>query len=126
MFKKMYEAFSKNSWYIDYPIIVIGCVIYALGFSIFLIPNHISPGGVSGVAVILNHLMPFITTGTLIIILNIPLFLPVCIPIQQKHFCQTLKSLLLCTSFRSFIDQDVTKQTGEMYAKCCIEHNCWH
>ena len=75
MFKKLYEAFSKNSWYIDYPIIVIGCIIYALGFSIFLIPNHISPGGVSGIAVILNYLMPFITTGTLIIILNIPLII---------------------------------------------------
>lgn len=73
MLKKLYEAFSKNSWYVDYPIIAVGCVVFALGFSMFLIPNHISPGGVSGIAVILNHLMPFVTTGTLIIILNIPL-----------------------------------------------------
>ena len=89
MFKKMYEAFSKNSWYIDYPIIVIGCVIYALGFSIFLIPNHISPGGVSGIAVILNHLMPFITTGTLIIILNIPLIIAGFLKFGLKFMAKT-------------------------------------
>lgn len=55
-------------------LILIGCVIYALAISLLLDPNHLAPGGVSGIAIIISQYVP-IATGTLIIAINIPLMI---------------------------------------------------
>ncbi len=41
----------------DYTIIALGCVLVALGLNLFLIPNKITAGGVSGLSTILFHLV---------------------------------------------------------------------
>jgi len=58
----------------DAIIISLGSALFALGLDIFLEPNNIAPGGVSGIAMIINYFLPSLPIGTLIIILNIPLF----------------------------------------------------
>jgi len=55
--------------------IAIGCIIYALSFVLFIIPQNLAPGGISGFAIVLNHFFKFIPIGTAIIVLNAPLFL---------------------------------------------------
>ena len=54
-------------------LILTGCFLYAAAFNIFLLPNKIAPGGVSGLAAALNYLFKF-PPGVVIIILNVPLF----------------------------------------------------
>ena len=54
---------------------MLGSVIFAVAYDVFLEPNSIAPGGVSGVAMVINHLMPVLPTGVLIILINAPLFL---------------------------------------------------
>lgn len=66
---------SVRARMLDAVIIIAGCVIYAFGLVIFLEPNNIAPGGVSGIALIINYAFPSVSIGGLIIILNIPLFL---------------------------------------------------
>ena len=46
----------------------------ALGFSLFMIPNKIAAGGLSGIGIVLFHLFGF-PVGTSVLIMNIPLFL---------------------------------------------------
>ncbi len=46
----------------------------ALGINLFLVPYKIVPGGVTGVAMLINYLAPGISIGILIIIINVPLF----------------------------------------------------
>ena len=38
-----------------YFMIVAGSVLYALAISLFLDPNRLAPGGVTGIAIIINH-----------------------------------------------------------------------
>ncbi len=58
----------------DYALIVIGAIIQALSVVIFLAPADLAPGGVSGLALILNSVLPFdISIGLWILILNVPL-----------------------------------------------------
>lgn len=45
--------------------------MYACGISLFLDPNNLAPGGLIGIAVILNRLLG-LETGTLFFLLNIP------------------------------------------------------
>lgn len=58
----------------DYLLITVSCIIYSVAVSLFLDPNSLAPGGVTGIAIILNRLIP-VETGTLILLLNIPILI---------------------------------------------------
>ncbi len=60
---------------LDFVIITLGSAIYALSFDIFLDPNNISPGGASGLAMVINRLLPMLPIGMLVLLINAPLFL---------------------------------------------------
>lgn len=64
----------------QYFTIILGCVLYAVGFQFFLYPNNITSGGVVGTAMIVNQLTAF-PVGVMTILLNVPLFL-----IAWRHF----------------------------------------
>ena len=59
---------------IDILFYIVGCCIYSAGVIIFSDANEISPGGVTGIAIILNHLIG-LPTGMLVLIINIPLLI---------------------------------------------------
>lgn len=57
-------------------LIVAGAFVTSLGLNLFLEPSGIAPGGISGVAVLLNKIAGGrIPVGVLTLILNIPLFI---------------------------------------------------
>ena len=57
-----------------YAAIMAGCLIYAAGIALFLDPNGLAPGGVTGIAIMISHAAK-IPTGTLVLIINIPLLI---------------------------------------------------
>ncbi len=59
---------------LSYLMISVGCILYAIGFNWFFAPNDIAYGGVTGIAQMLHVALPVMGVGTLVIILNIPLF----------------------------------------------------
>ena len=58
----------------DYIVITISAIIYAAGVSLFLDPNSLAPGGVTGIAIILNRITG-VETGTWILGLNVPILI---------------------------------------------------
>ena len=69
---------TQNKYYPyirDYCMIVIGALIAGASYAYFFVPNNIAPGGVTGIATVLNFLLGKPAVGTLSLILNIPLFL---------------------------------------------------
>lgn len=63
---------SINARALDFLFFISGGIIYSVAVLLFLSENEISPGGVTGVAAVLNHLLG-LRIGTLVFILNIPL-----------------------------------------------------
>ena len=59
----------------EYAVITFGSALYALCFNWFFQPNNISMGGFTGVAQIVNRLLPVLPVGVTVIVLNVPLFL---------------------------------------------------
>ena len=59
----------------NYAFIVLASAIYAVGFNWCFVPNHIAFGGITGLAQIINAALPWAPIGTVVIVLNIPLFL---------------------------------------------------
>ena len=53
--------------------LTVGAVIYSAGLNLFLIPNHIIDGGITGISLLVQALtgIPF---SLLIVILNLPFF----------------------------------------------------
>lgn len=79
---------------------ILGSGIMAAGVSLFLLPNQLSSGGFSGIATITYYLLN-IPMGTMILILNIPLFILAIYKIGKKFF---IKSLIGTISLSVFID----------------------
>lgn len=73
----------------------IGSALFALGFAMFLIPNDINTGGISGLAMILRELLGFGSIGTLTLVMNIPLFLIGGVKIGKRFFAGSLIGMVL-------------------------------
>ena len=58
-----------------YAIITLGSILYGLGYNWFFAPNQVAMGGLTGLAQVINALIPALPVGTLVIAMNIPLFL---------------------------------------------------
>lgn len=73
----------------------IGSALFALGFAMFLIPNDINTGGISGLAMILRELLGFGSIGTLTLVMNIPLFLIGGLKIGKRFFAGSLIGMVV-------------------------------
>ena len=79
---------------------IVGSLVMAFGVAQFLLPNQLSSGGISGVATITYYLFN-IPMGTMILLINIPLFLFSMFKIGKTFF---IKSLIGTVSLSVFID----------------------
>jgi uncharacterized membrane-anchored protein YitT (DUF2179 family) len=79
---------------------ILGSAIMAAGTSFFLLPNQLSSGGFSGLATITYYLLN-IPMGTMILVLNIPLFILAIYKIGKNFF---IKALIGTVSLSIFID----------------------
>lgn len=73
----------------------LGSALFALGFALFLIPNDINTGGISGLAMILREILGFGSIGTLTMLMNIPLFLIGGMKIGKRFFAGSLIGMVL-------------------------------
>ena len=79
---------------------MIGCVLGAIAYPMFLVPNDIAPGGLTGIATILHALFGT-PVGTVSLLLNIPLFL---LGYHAMGRVFVLRSLVATVLFSLFID----------------------
>lgn len=64
----------KNETAMAYVQIVLGSVLGAMAYPLFLVPNHVAPGGLTGLAMVFNYLF-HLPVGTMSLVMNVPLFL---------------------------------------------------
>ena len=85
-------------------LIVLGSVIMGVGYALFLIPHHFVPGGVSGVAIIINSLTR-LPVGSLMLVLNIPVFAVGYKIMGRKSAMRSLVGLLVSAAFIDFFNE---------------------
>lgn len=97
----------------EYLLIIIGSFITAASINIFLVPNKIAPGGVSGIATVIYYLAGGrLPVGLIMLILNVPLFLMGMKYIGRKFVVRTLFS----TAFLS-VAIDVTEPLVNLFVE---------
>ena len=77
------------------PETVLGSAVFAAGFAFFLQPNDMSPGGISGLALVITELLGFGSVGTLSILINLPLFILGGMKIGKRFFVGSLLGMVL-------------------------------
>lgn len=83
-----------------YMQIVLGCAIGGAAYPLFLVPNSIAPGGLTGVATILNYLAAW-PVGLTSMLMNIPLFL---VGFKAMGRVFVVRSLIATVLFSAAID----------------------
>lgn len=78
---------------------VIGCALFGLGFNLFLEPNGLSAGGVSGLSMVIVHLTKFSTVGIVTALINLPLFIIGGVKIGKRFFFGSLFGMAFTAIF---------------------------
>lgn len=79
-----------------YVCITFGALLYAVAIALFLDPNNLAPGGVSGLAIVVKELLPMLPgVGMLILIFNIPILILGAWKFGVKFVLSTLYTLVL-------------------------------
>ena len=71
---KLLHKIRDNEPLFSWLNIIFGCFIAASAYPLFMTPHNIAPGGLTGVAIILNYLF-HVPVGTTSLVLGIPLFI---------------------------------------------------
>lgn len=87
------NGFRKTFGWI--AVTILGSALFAFGFSCFLMPNDISTGGISGLALVVVELLKFGSVGSLSVLINLPLFLAAGLKIGRRFFFGSLTGMLV-------------------------------
>lgn len=71
--KALLEPVGTFAWWRSMFAIVLGCLIMAVGYSYFVSPYNIVPGGVYGMGIVLHNVFPSIQVGTFGYMIDVPL-----------------------------------------------------
>lgn len=91
-----------------YIFIFLGCLFYALGFSLFLEPAELAAGGLSGVVILIRHFFPFLDSGILLLALNAPLLIISGAVLGKRFVIDTLFATVLSGSLITLFGQIVS------------------
>ena len=113
MVKSVRSVISKNpagaERFFSYAQILLGALIGGAAYPLFMTPNRIAPGGITGIATILNHLFHW-PVGIVSLILNLPLFL---ISYRAMGRIFAFRSLVATIFFTLSIDMPLKPMTND-------------
>lgn len=87
----MKKSLSVVLWLLK---IILGCALFALGFDLFLAPNALNAGGISGLSMVLVHMLNFGSVGVISMIMNLPLFIAGGVRIGKTFFWGSLIGMI--------------------------------
>lgn len=100
---KRYKLLIKKYTFEGF-LIILGTMIMSVATSLFLLPNQLSSGGFSGIATITYYLFNW-KMGTVILLLNIPLFILAFIRIGREFVFKSIIGTVFLSQFIDFFDR---------------------
>lgn len=102
---------------LDYMIITCGAALYAMSVVVFTAPNNIAPGGLTGVATLINYLFS-LPIGTFILIMNVPLLIIGYRRIGRTYFIKTVYGTLAVSLLIDLFSCFIPAYKGNMILVC--------
>lgn len=99
--------------------ILLGCIIFAIGFNLFLEPAGLNAGGISGLAMVITELTGFGTVGLITAAVNLPLFALAGARLGRRFVYQSLLGMILASAaidlFTILPKPDIDPLLGALY-----------
>ena len=117
--KRLFDPSSAKNFLIDVVFTIIGSALVGAALSVFIEPNDIAPGGVSGLAIALAYITP-IRVSIWTLALNIPLLLCAWRILGKRSLIFTLISTVLLSVFIDLSAAFLPAYTNNpLLAACC-------
>lgn len=115
-FMHIKEKFNIKKTSIEIAGTIVGAFIIAIGVSLFLLPNQLSSGGISGIATITYYLLN-IPMGIMILLINIPLFILSIYKIGKSFFMKSIIGTVALSVFIDILDR-LEPLTNDRFLAC--------
>lgn len=116
IFMHVEEKYNIKKIIIEIIGTIVGSFIMAIGVSLFLLPNQLSSGGISGIATITYYLLN-IPMGTMILLINVPLFILSIYKIGKSFFIKSMIGTVTLSIFIDLLDK-VEPLTNDRFLAC--------
>ena len=103
----------KKRIFIDYLGITAGSFLIALALTVFLVPNRIAAGGVSGLATVIYYITSF-PIGITMLVINIPLFLAGVKIMGMTFGIRTIYGIVSLSVFTDLLQPHMTALTDDL------------
>lgn len=87
-----------------YFVITLAAILFGMGISLFIDPNNLAPGGVSGLSIILSRIFP-VQPGTLFLVLNLPIMILGAWKFGTKFIVSTLYATLMVSASTNLFEK---------------------
>ncbi|MFR8547079.1 MAG: YitT family protein [Lachnospiraceae bacterium] len=102
---------KQKEFLVDILCDIAGSILYSVGIYTFAKTADFAPGGISGLALIMNHLWG-LPIGTMSLVLNIPLILISYKICGRSFMIKSLRTMLFCTFFLDIVFPFTPAYTG--------------
>lgn len=109
----MKKSLQTILWFVK---IIAGCVLFALGFDLFLLPNDLNAGGITGLSMILVQVLGFGSVGAVTVLINLPLFALGSIKIGKKFFVGSLIGMIISSAAMDLLEVLTVPKTEPLLA----------
>lgn len=104
----------------EYILITIGVIMVSCGMYFFLMPSNLATGGANGLAIVINHFIPVLPVGILMLFINIILFITAFIVLGKGFGVKTIYASL-AISLLVFILEKVYPMTNSFTGDILLE-----
>ncbi len=98
---------------LDALFLLVGCAIYGVSVSVFTAPNNIAPGGVTGVATLLNFVFGT-PIGMMTFLINIPIVIWAVLEIGCKLVVRSMAAVVLSSAMIDLFSSILPVYRGDM------------
>jgi len=98
--------------FFSYALITLGSLVTAVGLDMFLVPNRIAAGGVSGLATIIFYLFGF-PVGMTMLAMNVPLFVTSLKVLGPRFGIKTLYGFFILSVFVDLLEPVIGSPTSD-------------
>jgi uncharacterized membrane-anchored protein YitT (DUF2179 family) len=107
----MDKKFTFKKLTIKFILITFGAFVYSMGIALFIDPIKMAPGGVTGIAIIISNLTS-LKTGTLILLINIPILIYGWFKFGVKFMVSTIYVTFISSFFINLMNEHIILKYG--------------
>ncbi len=107
---------NVKKYALEYIFIIIGAFLMAVSTALFLLPNQLSTGGISGISTILYYSCNY-PVGLTMLLINIPLFVIAMVKVNKRLFFKSILGTVLLSVFIDLLE-NLSPITNDRFLAC--------